>query len=60
MPCIADWVSLINRYKNNPAVVAADLKNEPHSNTATGMKPSATWGYDEAGYSNLIKPYLAR
>ena len=47
---IADWVALINRYKDNPAVVAADLKNEPHGNTTTGMKPPATWGYDESGY----------
>ena len=47
---ISDWVSLIDRYKNNPAVVAADLKNEPHGNTTTGMKPPATWGYDQASY----------
>jgi aryl-phospho-beta-D-glucosidase BglC (GH1 family) len=47
---IADWVSLVERYKDNPAVVAADLKNEPHGNTTTGMKPPATWGYDESGY----------
>ncbi|HEY5285240.1 MAG TPA: cellulase family glycosylhydrolase, partial [Polyangia bacterium] len=43
---ISDWVFLIERYKDNPAVVAADLKNEPHGNTTTGMKPPATWGYD--------------
>jgi endoglucanase len=49
---ISDWVSLIKRYKDNPAVVAADLKNEPHGNTTTGMKPPATWGYDESGYGN--------
>jgi endoglucanase len=47
---IADWVSLVERYKDNPAVVAADLKNEPHGNTGAGMKPPATWGYDEAQY----------
>jgi len=47
---ISDWVSLIERYKDNPAVVAADLKNEPHGNTTTGMKPPATWGYDQDGY----------
>jgi endoglucanase len=47
---IADWVSLIERYKDNPAVVAADIKNEPHGNTTAGMKPPATWGYDESGY----------
>lgn len=49
---IADWVSLVERYKDNPAVVAVDLKNEPHGNTTTGMKPPATWGYDQSGYSN--------
>ena len=47
---ISDWVSMINRYKNNPAVVAADLKNEPHGNMTTGMKPPATWGYAQSGY----------
>ena len=47
---ISDWVFLVKRYKDNPAVVAVDLNNEPHGNTTTGMKPPATWGYDEAGY----------
>jgi aryl-phospho-beta-D-glucosidase BglC (GH1 family) len=47
---ISDWVMLIERYKDNPAVVAADLKNEPHGNTTNGMKPPATWGYDQDGY----------
>ena len=47
---ISDWVFVINRYRNNPAVVAADLKNEPHGNMGTGMKPPATWGSDQAGY----------
>lgn len=27
---IADWTMLAQRYKNNPAVIAADLHNEPH------------------------------
>ena len=49
---ISDWVSLIERYKGNPAVVAADLKNEPHGNLTSGMKPPATWGYDESAYGN--------
>ena len=47
---IADWVFLAERYRNNAAVVAMDLKNEPHGNMTTGMKPPATWGYDEAQY----------
>ncbi len=47
---ISDWVLLINRYKNNPYVCGADLKNEPHGNMgSSGMKPPATWGYDEPG-----------
>ena len=33
---IRDWVSLAERYKNNPTVVAFDLNNEPHGD--------ATWG----------------
>src|SRR5207248_7469966 len=31
-----DWVMLARRYKGQPAVVAADLHNEPHG--------AATWG----------------
>jgi len=33
---IADWVMLAQRYRNEPAVIGADLHNEPHS--------PATWG----------------
>ena len=33
---IDDWVMLAKHYKNNPAVIGADLHNEPHD--------SATWG----------------
>ena len=33
---IADWVMLAKRYRNDPAVVGADLDNEPHG--------SACWG----------------
>jgi len=33
---IADWVMLAGRYKDNPAVIAFDLHNEPHG--------AATWG----------------
>lgn len=46
---IKDWKFVVERYKNNSAVVAADLKNEPHGNMTKGMKPPATWGYDEPG-----------
>ena len=40
---ISDWVMLANHYAGNPAVVGADLHNEPHhiqGNNATG----ACWG----------------
>jgi aryl-phospho-beta-D-glucosidase BglC (GH1 family) len=47
---IKDWQFMAARYKGNRAVVAMDVKNEPHGNTTKGMKPPATWGYDEAGY----------
>ncbi len=47
---ISDWCMMVTRYKNNANVVGADLNNEPHGNLTTGMKPPATWGYDEAGY----------
>jgi endoglucanase len=46
---ISDWCMLITRYKNKPNVVGADLNNEPHGNTGTGMKPPATWGYNATG-----------
>src|SRR5262245_1951589 len=35
---IKDWVMLATHYRGNPAVVGADLYNEPHG--------SATWGTD--------------
>ncbi len=33
---VADWVTLANRYKNNPTVIGFDLHNEPHSGTWGG------------------------
>ena len=48
---IRDWVTLARRYQNNPAVIGADLRNEPHSNgpgteiLALGyLRQGATWG----------------
>jgi aryl-phospho-beta-D-glucosidase BglC (GH1 family) len=35
---IQDWVMLAKRYRSNPAVIGADLSNEPHG--------AATWGDD--------------
>ncbi len=49
---ISDWVMMAKRYKDYENVVAYDLNNEPHGNTKQGMKPPATWGYDEPGYGN--------
>lgn len=46
---IRDWKLVAERYRSNAAVVAADVKNEPHGNMTKGMKPPATWGYDEPG-----------
>ena len=37
---INDWVALANRYKGNPTVIGADLRNEPHNATSGG----ASWG----------------
>ncbi len=37
---ISDWVFMANRYKNNDAVTAVDLRNEP--------KKNATWGNSSA------------
>ncbi len=48
---IDDWLTLARRYRNNPAVVGADLYNEPHSNgpgleiLGLGyLKNGSTWG----------------
>ncbi|MBN2536571.1 MAG: cellulase family glycosylhydrolase [Spirochaetales bacterium] len=49
---ISDWVTLASRYRNKSNVVGADLNNEPHGNTGNGMKPPATWGYQESGYGD--------
>ena len=45
-----DWGTLAKRYKNNPAVVGFDLRNEPHTDgpgpwsLKTYLKQGATWG----------------
>jgi endoglucanase len=33
-------------------VVAVDLKNEPHGSVKWGMRPPATWGYQESGFGD--------
>ncbi len=41
---INDWVSLAQRYANNPTVIGADLKNEPHGNATWGDgNPATDW-----------------
>lgn len=42
---IDNWVMLAERYKNNPAVVAFDLENEPHGKLTDG---GSTWGSGNA------------
>src|SRR5436309_7528456 len=37
---IADWKALTTRYLNNPTVIGADLRNEPHNANSGG----ACWG----------------
>jgi endoglucanase len=39
---IGDWVSLAQRYKNNPLVIGADLHNEPRGNASWGDGNKAT------------------
>jgi aryl-phospho-beta-D-glucosidase BglC (GH1 family) len=45
---IDDWVMIANRYKNNPAVTAFDLNNEPHAKSKDG---GATWGTDDIKFN---------
>jgi aryl-phospho-beta-D-glucosidase BglC (GH1 family) len=49
---ISDWETIAKRYKSYSNVVGYDLDNEPHGNMGTGMKPPATWGYNQDGYTN--------
>jgi aryl-phospho-beta-D-glucosidase BglC (GH1 family) len=43
---ISNWVMLAKRYKNNPAVVAFDLNNEPHGKKTDTN--GSTWGTGNA------------
>jgi endoglucanase len=40
---IADWTMLASRYAGNPAVVGADLHNEPHGPAAWGTGSANDW-----------------
>jgi endoglucanase len=43
---INDWVSLTNRYLNNPTVIGMDLRNEPHNDQSGG----SCWGCGITAY----------
>jgi endoglucanase len=41
---VNDWVTLANRYRGNPTVVAMDLRNEPHTQSFSSYGTGSTWG----------------
>lgn len=41
---ISDWVMLAKKYKGNPAVIGADLHNEPHAEGTSPDAKGACWG----------------
>lgn len=43
-----DWVTLVNRYKNNATVVGVDLRNEPHTQSYATYGTGSTWGTGSA------------
>jgi endoglucanase len=40
---ISDWQALVQRYKDNPLVIGADLRNEPRVNATWGGAASTDW-----------------
>lgn len=45
---VADWTKLARRYAGQPAVVGADLRNEPHAiERPDGTRLVPTWGGDD-------------
>jgi endoglucanase len=46
---VNDWVTLARRYANNPTVIGADLRNEPHTPTGVAYANGATWGTGDTG-----------
>lgn len=40
---ISDWEGMAQRYKNDPLVIGADLRNEPRINATWGGSPSTDW-----------------
>ncbi|ELR13416.1 cellulase (glycosyl hydrolase family 5) subfamily protein [Acanthamoeba castellanii str. Neff] len=51
---IAGWTKLLQRYKNQWNVVAADLKNEPHSSTWGTGNTATDWNLGAARLANAI------
>lgn len=40
---LSDWEGMAQRYKSNPLVIGADLRNEPRGNVTWGGDPSTDW-----------------
>jgi endoglucanase len=40
---IADWTGMVKRYRDEPLVVAADLRNEPRVDATWGVDPATDW-----------------
>jgi endoglucanase len=58
---IADWKMLATRYKDNPAVIGMDLRNEPHGACCGCNDPSKDWrlAAEKAGNAILsVNPNL--
>ena len=59
---IHDWVMLAEHYKNNPAVIGADLDNEPHDPATWGDgNPATDWrlAAEKAGNAVLaVNPHM--
>jgi len=51
---IAGWTKLLQRYKNQWNVIAADLKNEPHSATWGTGNTATDWNLGAARLANAI------
>jgi endoglucanase len=52
---IADWVTLAKRYANNPAVIGADLHNEPHASACWGCgDPARDWAAAATRAGNAV------
>jgi endoglucanase len=52
---ISDWVMLAKRYKNNPAVIGADLHNEPHDPACWACgDPSRDWAAAATRAGNAV------